>query len=121
MPADYAEELDGKAFKDHLGEFTISALPVEALTTKDDFIIETLQLVCTHKAVKRVMVIAGDSIPGKMGECLRQADADEKRVTVFSMNPSLSVPCRHEVLGYSLMAALGIKGEEIGETINNNQ
>ena len=34
VPADYEQELNGQAFKDRLGEFVISALPVEELTTK---------------------------------------------------------------------------------------
>ena len=41
-PAHYKEELDGKAFKDHLGEFSINTYPVEELVSKADFIARNL-------------------------------------------------------------------------------
>ena len=44
-----------------------------------------------------------------------QVDADDadKRITVFSMQPQAGGNYRQEILGYSLMAALGIKADEI--------
>ncbi len=46
---------------------------------------------------------------------LRHIDREcpEKRVTLFAMQPLSGVPCRTEILGYSLMAALGIRADEI--------
>ena len=99
-PASFEEELNGKAFRDNLGEFVITALPVEALTTKGDFFLETLQLACEQKEVKRIMVIPSD---------------DEKRITLFNMRPREGGNFRQEILGYSLMSALGISGKEIEE------
>ena len=112
-PSDFEQELNGKAFKDHLGEFVINALPVEELTNKDDFFIEALQLVMVQKAVKRVMVVGSDSICNKVRDVLRKTDDEEKRVTVFSMEPREGGNFRQEILGYSLMAALGIRADEI--------
>ncbi len=37
-PSDYAGELNGKAFKDHLGEFIITTLEVEDIVTRTQFI-----------------------------------------------------------------------------------
>jgi uncharacterized protein (DUF4213/DUF364 family) len=107
-------DIDGKAFKDHLGEFTINAYPVEQLTTKDDLFLDALQMVCTQKEVKRVMVIGNDNLFPKIKETLRRIDDDDKRITVFSMQPQEG-NFRQEILGYSLMAALGIKADEIKE------
>lgn len=114
VPAAYAE-LDGKAFKDHLGEFTINAYPVEQLTTKADFFLDALQTVCTQQEVKRVMVVAGDDLYDKVKSTLRRIDDDEKRITVFSMQPHEGGNFRQEILGYSLMAALGIRADELKE------
>ncbi len=111
LPCEYSE-LDGKAFKDHLGEFLISALPVEELTTKEDFFLDALQMACGQKEVKRVMVIANETLFPQIKELLRRAD-DEKRITVFNMEPREGGNFRQEILGYSLMAALGIRGDEI--------
>jgi len=46
---------------------------------------------------------------------LRYVDDDAKRVTVFTMQPMEGGNFRQEILGYSLMSALGIRSEEIGE------
>ena len=117
MPSSY-EELNGKAFKDHLGEFAISAYPIEQTPGGEDFFTEVLELVTAQKEVKRVMVIPNleDSIIyNKVREALRRVDDEEKRVTLFTMQPLTGGNYRQEILGYSLMAALGIKGEEIKE------
>ena len=45
---------------------------------------------------------------------LRQADPD-KHTTVLAMQPMQPGAFRQELLGYSLMAALGIRAEEINE------
>ena len=114
VPSAY-RELDGKAFKDHLGEFAINAYPIEQIAG-EDFFTEVLSLVTAQKEVKRVMVIPNleeDTIYNKVREALRQVDDEEKRVTLFAMQPLTGGNYRQEILGYSLMAALGIRAEEI--------
>ena len=116
VPGNYASDLTGKAFKDHLGEFTINAYHTEGLAKSSDFFGEVLELVLAQKDVKRLMVIpnAEDaSIYNNVREGLRKTDDDEKRVTVFTMQPTAGGNYRQEILGYSLMAALGIKADEI--------
>ena len=113
VPSTY-EELDGKAFKDHLGEFAINAYPIEQLG--EDFFTEVLELVTAQKEVKRVMVIPNledELIYNKVREALRRVDDEEKRVTLFAMQPLTGGNYRQEILAYSLMAALGIRREEI--------
>ena len=115
VPGNY-EELNGKAFKDHLGEFAINAYPIEQLAGGEDFFKEVLELVTTQKEVKRVMVIPNledELINNKVRETLRRVDDEEKRVTLFAMQPLAGGNYRQEILGYSLMAALGIRSEEI--------
>ena len=53
------------------------------------------------------------SIYNKVRETLKKADDEEKRITVFTMQPTAGDNFRQEILGYSLMAALGIKADEI--------
>ena len=114
-PSKYEEDMNGKAFRDNLGEFTMSSFPVEKVVSKDDFIIDIVKTAANHKDVKRVMIIA-DCDDGTMVDYLRHAlkDADdEKRITAFAMQPIAGGNFRQEILGYSLMSALGIKSEEI--------
>ena len=115
-PGNYAAELDGKAFKDHLGEFIISAVAIEPIADSEDYLTEALRLVTAQKEVKRVMVIPNAEDPyiyNKVREALNRVDDDEKRITVFAMEPKPGGNFRQEILGYSLMAALGISADEI--------
>ena len=112
-PSDYASELNGKAFKDNLGEFALSSYPVESLVGKEDFFAEVLDAVCRRKEVKRLMVVPDD---GRMYDAVRQAlrfAGDDKRITVFAMQPMPGGNFRQEILGYSLMSALGIRADEL--------
>ncbi len=121
-PSDFAAELSGKAFKDHLGEFVLDAYTTEEdITSHGDFFVDALSLIAAQKQVKRLMVIpnAEDlSIYNKVREALRRVDDEEKRITVFAMQPMPGGNYRQEILGYSLMAALGIRSEEINQDIN---
>ena len=115
-PGNYAAEIDGKAFKDSLGEFVISAVAIEAIADSEDYLTEALRLVTAQKEVKRVMVIPNAEDPyiyNKVRETLNRVDDDEKRITVFAMEPKPGGNFRQEILGYSLMAALGITSDEI--------
>ena len=117
-PADYEQELNGKAFKDQLGEFLISSFPTEDVVGKDDFLLDVLQTVCAQKDVRWVMLIPDTEKEGVydgIRQVLRYVDDDAKRVTVFTMQPMEGGNFRQEILGYSLMSALGIRSEEIGE------
>lgn len=112
-PGRYEGELDGKAFKDNLGEFTLSAITAEDMATSDDLFIDVLGIVCSRKEVKRIMVVPNtEKIYEEIKNTLRYVD-DEKRVTVFAMQPMAGGNFRQEILGYSLMSALGIKADEI--------
>ena len=44
---------------------------------------------------------------------LRDIDDEEKRVTLFAMQPMDGGNFKQEILGFSLMSALGIRGEEL--------
>ena len=115
-PSNYAEELTNKAFKDHLGEFIFDAYHVEEnLTGYGDFFVDALQVIASRKEVKRIMVIPNaedEYIYNKVREVLRQADED-KHITVFAMQPMAGGNFRQEILGYSLMCALGINSNEL--------
>lgn len=115
MPSDYESDLNGKAFKDHLGEFMLSSLPIEDIVDETDFLMEIVQAACEQPNVKRVMIVPNfekDGLYDRMRHVLQQVD-DDKRITVFAMQPLSGGNFRQEILGYSLMNALGIKSEEI--------
>lgn len=116
VPAHYADELDAKAFNDpSLGEFLVNAYAVGDVVSKDDYILDTVRTVTEHEEVKRLMVIPngeeGD-LYDQLRHALRHVDNDQ-RITLFAMQPMDGGNFRQEILGYSLMSALGIRGDEI--------
>ena len=116
-PSDYASELHAKAFTDaRLGEFTITSVSSGAAVSKEEYIESVLRTLLEHKEVRRVMIVP-DSEHGdgyaRLRNLLRRVDDEDKRITLFAMQPMEGGNFRQEILGYSLMSALGIKAEEI--------
>ena len=111
-PGHYADELNGQAFSDNLGEFTINAYTDEEIISKEDLFIDTLRLCCASDEVKRIMVVPDEELFDRVRQALRHTNND-KTITVFAMQPIADGPFRQEILGYSLMSALGIRGEEL--------
>ena len=106
-------DLDGKAFIGPLGEFMVSCVQVEEMVTMDDLFIDSMQVISNAAEVRRLIVVPNaEQLYNKVREGLRHAD-DEKRITVLAMQPMEGGNFRQEILGYSLMVALGIKGEEL--------
>ena len=113
VPARYRDELNGKAFRGRLGEFVISAVSGEGLTTQDQLFLDTLQLLLAQRDVRRLMVVPSEKNYQHVVDVFRRADNTDVHATVLAMQPQPSGPFRQEILGYSLMAALGIRGDEI--------
>ena len=106
-------DLDGKAFTGPLGEFMVSCVQVEEMVTMDDLFIDSMQVISNAAEVRRLIVVPNaEQLYNKVREGLRHAD-DEKRITVLAMQPMEGGNFRQEILGYSLMAALGIRGDEL--------
>lgn len=120
-PSIYDTELTAQAFKDEkLGEFLVNAYPVGDVVGKDDYILDTVNMILGHEEVKRLMIIPNGeqrAIYEEVASALRDAPED-KHITLFAMQPMPGGNFRQEILGYSLMNALGIKSDEINP--NNN-
>ena len=115
VPGDYAGDLDGKAFRDNLGEFCISCVQVEPLTTMEDLFCESLQHISQQPEVKRLMVIADEQYLNRVLSTHHPplTTHHPPLTTVFTMQPLPGGRFKQEILGYSLMAALGIRSEEL--------
>ena len=117
-PSNYEKDLNAQAFKDDkLGEFIFSSYPTEEkMGGTEEFLVEVARTVCNTKEVKRVMVIP-NSVDGdaydQLRDMLRKVEDDDKRITIFAMQPMPGGYFRQEILGYSLMNALGISAKEI--------
>ncbi len=112
-PSDFEQEINGKAFRDNLGEFTLSAIPIEEKVGGERLLIDTVALICQQEGVRRVIVAADEDKEWNDLRHLLQKVDEEKRVTLLAMQPMPGGNFRQEILGYSLMSALGIRGDEL--------
>lgn len=116
-PSSYEADLNNKAFKDEfLGEFLVNSIVTgEENTSKEAVLSDLLQMLTTHEEVHRIMIIpnAENTVTyNEVKKMLEKVDDNEKRITVFTMQPMVGGNFRQEILGYSLMNAMGIKAEE---------
>lgn len=115
--------LNGQAFTGDMGEFifhTVAADESSDSMTKLDIIADVLSAMADIEQVKRIMLIpdlddSNSPAFSILTPVLRFLDREcqDKRITTFAMQPLTGMPSRTEILGYSLMAALGIRAEEI--------
>ena len=113
VPAGFETDLNGKAFKDNIGEFALLSYPVEKVVSAADFFVESLETALKAKEVERILVV-GDM--DAYGDRVKNAviKAEGKDITLFSMQPLTGRGFAQEILGYSLMSALGIRSDELG-------
>lgn len=116
-PSDFDEQLDGKAFADNLGEFTLHSVKVEGPVSADDLYAECLETLLTSQQVERIMIVADmDTQFDRLRRIIEKAGSDHD-VTLFAMAPLPGNRYFHsEILGYSLMSALGISSDELQTT-----
>ena len=112
-PSCYADDLDGKAFTGNLGEFVFSTPSAEGLATSEELLLDIVQMALAADGVKRIMIIPNENHIDAVRQLLRRTGDSDRTVTLFAMQPVAGGPFRQEILGYSLMAALGVKSSEL--------
>lgn len=114
-PSSLSDELHGHAFKDRLGEFCLSAYSADdKLTDMGEFFIDLLQVAANHASVKRLLLVADMENYGTLvTDSLRRMSPSDKDITLLSMSPVTGRGFQCEILGYSLMQALGISAAEL--------
>lgn len=117
-PSAYATELDGQAFRsDRLGEFVINCVPTGGeASRKDAVLLDLVRLLLTEERVTRLMVVPNGedgALWQDLRAALRDVDDEQKRVTLFTMQPGRAGNYREEMLGFSIMDAMGITQAEI--------
>ncbi|MCF0236222.1 MAG: hypothetical protein HUK09_05910 [Bacteroidaceae bacterium] len=127
-PAQFADELHEKAFRDNLGEFQLTSFPIEPIVGREDFLVQTFEALMREPKVERIMLVA--DLDGHTPEsvqllnrikqlCVQPPTTESgeqlpaKDITLFAMAPINGRGFNSEILGYSLTAALGISGGEL--------
>lgn len=108
----FKDDLNGQNFLDNIGKFSLFAFPVEEVVSKEDFFIQSLAMLAEAKEVESIMVVADMEKYGKdvKNVCAGTRGTD---ITLFTMEPTTGRGFSQEILGYSLMSALGIRSDEI--------
>lgn len=118
VPSSLGQELDKQAFKDEtLGEFIINTIATGGkVTEKDEVMLDFLKIVLSHKEVSRIMIVPNaedGNIYNLLRNALRDVDDEEKHVTLFAMQLMEGGNFKQQILGYSIINAMGITADEI--------
>jgi len=114
-PSNIKDEIDGKAFKDNLGEFTMEAYPVEqSVSTLGDQFRDTLCVLLDAEKVETVIAIPDmEDYGNKIKDAVKKNKT--KQLTLLTIQPHSGLGFCQQQLGFSVVHALGIKGEELQE------
>lgn len=116
-PSSYESELNKQAFKDEqLGEFILNDIPTDDdMAQKKEVLFDLLYTISHDEGVNRIMLVADtddSDLLNEVNKVLKDVDDEQKHITVFAMQPLPGGNYRQEILGYSLMNAMGIRGDE---------
>lgn len=112
-PSSLDAEIDGKAFKDNLGEFVMEAYKVaNDVTTVGEQFAETLRVLLDAKSVENILVVPNAELYGENIISILNKN-EEKQVSLFAIQPQEGKGFAHQQLGFSVVHALGISSDEI--------
>lgn len=113
-PSKMEEEINGKAFKDHLGEFVMAAYPIaDDVTSAEDFYVETLRVLLDNEKVTNIVLVPNmEKYSASVLNLLKKKHKGTD-VTLLAMQPYMGNGFSQQILGYSIMSALGIKSSEL--------
>ena len=112
-PTDFALDVNGKAFRCDLGEVTMQCATSEGFASEGDFFCQTLLALAASKDVESLTLVPdteayGDAVRRAVGELQGNV-----LTSVLAFSPLSGLFCRQEQLGYSFLAALGIRSHEL--------
>ena len=110
---DMCEVLDIHNFPSFSGEFTLEAYPVaQSVATLSDQFSDTLRVLLDAESVQNLLVVPNmQEYKGKILDILSKNE--KKQVTLFAIQPQEGAGFVFQQLGFSVVHALGISGEEL--------
>ena len=118
-PSKLKAELDAQACKSPLGELVFHTLATTEVTTVDEALIDLAATLAKEESTRRLIIVPNGEHADALQQLrhqLQQADTD-KHITLLTMQPTAGGNYRQEMLGYSLLQALGISAEEVNSKI----
>ncbi len=115
-PSDVENKLNNVAFRNELGEFSFYAFRPEQFVSRDEFFEESFRIIASDKDVCKLWVIGELSNQVLENAAISEELLSSKEIVMFRMSePDATENLRWELLGYPVMRALGIRGDELSE------
>jgi len=112
VPSKFDEELTRKAFKEGMGEFTFNSFSAPGYVEREHFFLDSLVNLSEADEVKRIMVVGNVRAYGEE-LCRVASEVKDKEVVLFAMEQIADGAYRHDMLGFSVLKALGVNGDEL--------
>jgi len=115
QPSNMLSGIDGQAFRDpYMGEFLLSVIPEEKpITESEPLFVESARYLKNCAEIKRLVLVPDMAKYGQLAkEDLEKAEGGPSTV-LLAMQPEEGRGFTTEILGFSLMHALGIAPEEL--------
>ena len=117
LPAEFDKDLNDRAFKDNLGEFVYTSVPVENNALRGEMLTETISVFGIEDCVKSITVVADVE---KYYKDIEKGITDYKKkkkeninFTAVTMHVKQDWGENQVVLGFSIMHTLGITDEDL--------
>lgn len=112
-PSNIPDEIDGKAFKGNIGEFTMEAYHVaNDVTSVGEQFSETLRVLVDAENVENILAVPNMNTYGE--KVMNILDKNEKKqVTLFSIQPTEGKGFVNQQIGFSVVHALGVRSDEL--------
>ena len=120
VPSEFEKDLNEQAFKDNLGEFVYTSIPVEKEILRGEMIKETVSVLCAQKNVKRITMVANvEQFYKDIEEGLKDNGKDKdkenkkKEFSAVTMHLKKDWDMEQNILAFSIMHTLGITDEDM--------
>lgn len=105
VPGDFATELHQQAFADNLGEFSFQCVAVEDLVSPTQMMTDCLTAITADKEHKPDLIIV-------VAQEMPLAESNTA-ITLCNMQPESAHEGKHILIGFPLLAALGINANDL--------
>lgn len=114
-------DLDGKACQTLLGEFSFSWVPSAGMVSRADLFAELVKLALDAKEVERLLLVPNfyeyaETLTKTLLDFVQEVKAEnalDKVLCFLLEEPDRALPCRMDLLTYSLMHVWGIAPEDL--------
>ena len=114
LPANLDTELNGTAIKTNIAEFCFASCPVESdMVSIADLYEQSLLALLHDEQNKRLLLIPDLEAYGPQVRHALTEAKPEQQVMLFAPEAVTGFRCAQEILTYSLMAAMNIRGDEL--------